>query len=113
MTDDDRIHARGLIHAARKATKARDWEDGAYRLIDALADALDKRVPTIEPTHDRDYARGIICTARKAMADGDGRYGLLYFLIETLAGALETEIKTSNTLRQTVKSYLATDKFRD
>ena len=113
MADDDRIHARGLIHAARKATKARDWEDGAYRLIDALADALDKRVPTIEPTHDRDYARGIICTARKAMNDRDCGQWLFHRLIEALTDALETEIGVSDALRQTVKAYLATDKFRD
>ena len=113
MTDDDRIHARGLIHAARKATKARDWEDGAYRLIDALADALDKRVPPIERTDDRDYTRGIIRTARKAMKDGDGGYGLLYLLVEALTNALEREIETSDTLRQTVKAYLNADKFRD
>ena len=112
MTNDDRGYAQTFIHTSEDVENPA-WDEGVRRLIRALADARKKRVPPIGPTDDRDYARGIIRTARKAMRDGDGGYGLLYLLVEALSDALETEIETSNTLRQTVKAYLAADKFRD
>ena len=60
---------------------------------------------------DDDRARELIRAARDV--ENPAWFDGLYRLVDDLANALETEIETSDALRQTVKAYLATDKFRD